>query len=87
MPLKYKPCANWPIIRQRILVRAHGRCELCYSRQYHQHFKLLFKVILTVHHINGNHEDDRPCNLLALCQRCHLRLEAPGRYPQKSLSI
>ncbi len=87
MPLKYKPSPNWPIIRARILKRAGGFCELCMDKQYHPHWKTSPRVILTVHHISGDHRDDRGCNLLALCQRCHLRLEAPGRYRQKSLSI
>lgn len=87
MPLKYKPSPNWPIIRARILKRAAGACELCMAKQYAPHWKTSNKVVLTVHHINGNHGDDRDCNLLALCQRCHLRLEAPGRYPQRALNI
>jgi hypothetical protein len=33
------------------------------------------KIILTVHHINGDKEDDSEYNLIALCQRCHLRLD------------
>jgi 5-methylcytosine-specific restriction endonuclease McrA len=87
MPLKYKPSPLWPQIRARILERAGEFCELCFARRYHPHWKTSSKVILTVHHINGNHDDQRDCNLLALCQRCHLRLEAPGRYPQRTLAI
>lgn len=33
------------------------------------------KVVLTVAHLNHQAGDDRPENLLALCQRCHLRLD------------
>ena len=33
------------------------------------------KVVLTIHHINGDITDNRDCNLIALCQRCHLRLD------------
>jgi hypothetical protein len=33
------------------------------------------KIILTVHHIDGNKQNNSPLNLLALCQRCHLRLD------------
>ncbi len=36
-----------------------------------------FKCVLTVHHINYNTRDNRPQNLVALCQRCHLRLDLP----------
>lgn len=35
----------------------------------------LTKVILTVHHINGIKTDSRRQNLIALCQRCHFRLD------------
>jgi hypothetical protein len=33
------------------------------------------KIILTVHHINGNKMDSDERNLISLCQRCHLRLD------------
>jgi hypothetical protein len=33
------------------------------------------KVVLTVAHLNHQAGDDRPENLLAMCQRCHLRLD------------
>ena len=33
------------------------------------------KIILTVHHINHNKQDNSKHNLISLCQRCHLRLD------------
>lgn len=34
-------------------------------------------VVLTIAHLNHEPGDDRPENLAALCQRCHLRYDAP----------
>ena len=36
-------------------------------------------VVLTVAHLNHDPADNRDCNLAALCQRCHNRLDAPMR--------
>jgi len=33
------------------------------------------KVVLTVHHINHDKSDNSKQNLIALCQKCHLRLD------------
>ena len=35
----------------------------------------LTKVILTVHHIDSDKNNSKKQNLIALCQRCHLRLD------------
>jgi hypothetical protein len=35
----------------------------------------LTKVVLTVHHINHDKMNSTKQNLIALCQRCHLRLD------------
>ena len=32
-------------------------------------------IVLTVHHIDSNKKNDDSLNLLALCQKCHLRLD------------
>lgn len=37
------------------------------------------KVVLTVAHLNHNTLDNKLNNLAALCQRCHLRYDAPHR--------
>ena len=41
------------------------------------------KIVLTIHHINHDIKDNRDCNLIALCQRCHLRLDRPYRNKKK----
>ena len=33
------------------------------------------RVVLTVHHIDGDKQNSTKQNLIALCQRCHLRLD------------
>lgn len=37
------------------------------------------KIVLTVAHINQDPTDNRMVNLLALCQRCHNRIDQPYR--------
>lgn len=37
------------------------------------------RVVLTVAHINQDPTDNRMTNLLALCQRCHNRIDLPYR--------
>ena len=41
------------------------------------------KIVLTVHHIDGNLENNHNSNLLLLCQKCHLRLDAGMKYSKK----
>jgi hypothetical protein len=33
------------------------------------------KIVLTVHHIDSNKMNSKKQNIIALCQRCHLRLD------------
>lgn len=33
------------------------------------------KIVLTVHHIDGDIKNNHPANLLVCCQRCHLILD------------
>ena len=33
------------------------------------------KIVLTVHHIDANKRNNSKLNLIALCQKCHLRLD------------
>jgi 5-methylcytosine-specific restriction endonuclease McrA len=46
-----------------------------YNGEICDHMGNLTKIILTVHHIDSNKENNSPLNLIALCQRCHLRLD------------
>ena len=68
---------NWPEIAQRIKISAGWRCEHCGAphdptRGY----------TLTVHHLDMDKANCDPSNLVALCQRCHLHIQArytPGQ--------
>lgn len=69
--------ADWPEIAQRVKDAAGWRCEHC----GHPH-DLESGHVLTVHHLDGNPGNCDPANLVALCQRCHLYIQAwfvPGQ--------
>lgn len=79
MPCNYKDYhPEWKQISRSIIRdRAKNGCELCPAQQGKPHWKTGSKVVLTVHHIReslGKMNVD-PLNLIALCQRCHLRLD------------
>jgi 5-methylcytosine-specific restriction endonuclease McrA len=78
MPCDYKKYhPMWKFIRKGILTRAEFCCELCGAPNYKAHWKTGSRVVLTIHHINRNIQDNRLQNLICLCQRCHLRLDLP----------
>lgn len=56
-------------------VRAGNTCEWCHARNHEPHPVTGSKVVLTVAHFNHTPGDNRPENLIALCQRCHLALD------------
>lgn len=76
---KYPP--NWKSeIRPRILKRAGDKCEKCgvenHTIRTNEDGKQV-RIVLTIAHVY----DDNPMNcaddnLLALCQRCHLTMDA-----------
>lgn len=78
MPIDYKKYPwNWKQIRIAVLSRAQQRCELCNAQNYKPHWKTKSRVVLTLHHIDYDITNNKPYNLLALCQRCHLKLDVP----------
>ena len=95
MPIDYKKYAsNWKTeIRPSILERAENRCEFCGVENYVVGYRdengkfvvsadknrKLFKIVLTVAHLNHDVSDNRPENLKALCQKCHLAYDAKER--------
>ena len=76
MPISRKRYpSDWQEIRSHILERAGNRCELCGSRNGGPQWKTKSKVVITVHHIDGNPRHNHKANLIALCQRCHNKLD------------
>lgn len=82
---KYPP--DWfTRIRPAILKRARNRCEFCgvLNGEYGMRDKdgnwmgdepgegEMIRIVLTIAHLNHDITDNRPENLAALCQRCHL---------------
>jgi len=54
-------------------------CELCDAKNGEPHPVTKSKVVLTVHHLDFNPRNNERYNLMALCQRCHNRLDAKYR--------
>jgi len=83
---------DWEEISSAIRQRSRGRCECtgecglhrthpgprrCEERQGEPARWARGKVVLTVAHLNHDTSDNSPGNLKAMCQRCHLRYDAP----------
>jgi len=68
---------DWPEIALRVKEAAGWRCEHC----GHPH-EVCSGHVLTVHHLDMDPSNCNPHNLVALCQRCHLHIQAryiPGQ--------
>ena len=76
MPINYKEYPkNWKWLSKQIRKREGDKCYFCFARNGQKHWLTGSKVVLTVHHIDGDKKNNKPLNLIALCQRCHLRLD------------
>jgi hypothetical protein len=91
---------NWPEISARIrFERAGGRCECsgqcglehpggrCPALHEHIHPDTGSEVLLTTAHLNHTPEDVREENLLAACQRCHLRIDHGHHRVTRSITL
>lgn len=65
---KYPP--DWNEIGDRVRAEAGGKCIRC----GHEHDPVT-GYALTVHHFNGDKSNCEWWNLMALCQRCHLKVQ------------
>ena len=68
--------ADWEAISKRIRARAGGRCEWCNAENGRAHPVTGSLVVLTVAHLDHEPANCDERNLVALCQRCHLRYDA-----------
>jgi 5-methylcytosine-specific restriction endonuclease McrA len=63
--------ADWKELSHRAKIQAQWRCVRCdHEHDVETHY------VLTVHHWDGNKSNCEWWNLMALCQRCHLRIQA-----------
>jgi excisionase family DNA binding protein len=72
VPDDYPP--DWDEIARQVKEAAGWRCEHCGSPHNPESGH-----VLTVHHLDGNPANSDPENLVALCQRCHLRWQNTWR--------
>ncbi len=63
--------ADWKAIAKRVKEEAGGKCVRC----GHIH-EPAAGYTLTVHHFDANKSNCEDWNLMALCQRCHLSIQA-----------
>lgn len=70
---------DWPEIAQQIKDDAGWQCEHC----GHDHDPEA-GYCLTVHHLDGDKSNCTRQNLVALCQRCHLHIQAVYQPGQQS---
>lgn len=62
---------HWPQLAEAVKKAAGGRCIRC-----GHHHSVRARRVLTVHHLDGDKANDAWWNLLALCQVCHLQVQA-----------
>ena len=72
--------SNWGEIALRVKEAAGWCCENC------GHPHSFPGYVLTVHHLDGDKGNCGDRNLVALCQRCHLSIQARYRVGQLTLS-
>ena len=65
--------AYWPVMSKQVKALAGWCCERCGVRNNEDGPD---GTMLTVHHLDGNKWNCEWWNLAALCQRCHLRIQA-----------
>ena len=75
---------NWKDISWQIRYEAAFKCEICDAENKQNHPITGSKVVLTVHHLDYNPGNNDRKNLIALCQRCHNRIDKHFRKENRS---
>lgn len=85
--------ADWEQVRERVLWRAHHKCERCGAANHRPHPVKGYRVVLTIAHLNG---PGGPCfcrplcsdpeHLAAWCQGCHLSYDRPKHLRRAALT-
>lgn len=93
---------DWKAISLFIRARSKGRCECegecglhrtnpgprrCFERNGQLAMWAKGNIVLTVAHLNRDPADNRPRNLKAMCQRCHLRYDRPQHARKRAETI
>lgn len=60
--------SEWDALSKRIKRRDGFKCQRCHRSKAELE---RFGLSLHVHHVNGESSDNRPENLLTLCEQCH----------------
>lgn len=76
---------NWKEISYQVRYNAKFQCEICDALGKEPHPVTGAKVILTVHHLDFAPQNNEPYNLIALCQRCHNRIDKRFRAKNRKL--
>lgn len=76
---------NWKALSLQIRKDAKNKCELCDAKNHKLHPITKSNVVLTVHHLDFNPRNNELWNLIALCQRCHNRIDRKWRAKNRRL--
>jgi len=87
MPINYDLYPeNWlSEIRPRILKRDKNKCRICGAKNKKPNPDTGSMVVLTIAHLTHNPKEEDERFMMALCQRCHLRIDQPVKMLKRRL--